>query len=43
MAQRRDDVEYDNKHGVALSATPSTPVFAAIHHRIVGAKSMSAT
>jgi hypothetical protein len=43
MAQRRDDVECDTKHDVALSATISTPVFAAIHHRIVGAKSMFAT
>jgi hypothetical protein len=32
MAQRRDDVEYDTKHDVALSATISTPVLAAIHH-----------
>src|ERR1700752_156306 len=43
MAQRRDDVGYDTKHGVALSATISTPVPAAIHHRIVSAKSMFAT
>ena len=43
MAQRRDDVEYDTKHDVALSATISTPVLAAIHHRTVGAKSMFAT
>jgi hypothetical protein len=43
MGQRRDDVEYHTKHDVALSATISTPVFAAIHHRIVGAMSMFAT
>src|SRR6478735_7041442 len=43
MAQRRDDVGYDTKHGVALSATISTPVPAAIHHRIVSTKSMFAT
>ena len=43
MAQRRDDVEYDTKYDVALSATISTPVPAAIHLRIVGAKPMFAT
>jgi hypothetical protein len=43
MAQRRDDVEYDTKHDVALSATISTRVPAAIHHRIVGAKPMFVT
>ena len=43
MAQRRDDVEYDTKQDVGLSATISTPGLAVIHHRIVGAKPMFAT
>jgi hypothetical protein len=43
MAQPRDDVEYDTKHDVGLSATISTLGLAVIHHRIVGAKPMFPT